>query len=108
MHFRISVLTILALASSVLSQIPVAHCPGPVQCCGRHGSAEDPTILSMAQVLGVDIRGTPGTMIALNCNPITVTGQALSSCGETPVCCRENLLNGLINVGCVPVELNVG
>ncbi|KAJ3512144.1 hypothetical protein NLJ89_g3695 [Agrocybe chaxingu] len=46
-------------------------------------------------------------IVGLTCNPISVIGIGGNSCTAQPVCCQNNSFNGLIAIGCTPVNLNL-
>ncbi|PPQ96840.1 hypothetical protein CVT26_006009 [Gymnopilus dilepis] len=78
---------------------------GPVQCCNNVGSAESLGVTSLLSLLGIAV--DPITAIlGLDCNPISVIGAGRDSSAQ-PVCCTNNNFNGLINVGCTPINLNL-
>ncbi|KAF8553862.1 fungal hydrophobin [Imleria badia] len=45
--------------------------------------------------------------LGLVCSPLTVIGVAGNSCNQQTVCCENNNFNGLINVGCTPINANL-
>jgi len=63
----------------------------------------------MDQVLGLlgIIAGPLNTVLGVNCSPITGIGASGTSCSSQTVCCTGNNFNGLINVGCTPININV-
>ncbi|KIJ15992.1 fungal hydrophobin [Paxillus involutus ATCC 200175] len=76
---------------------------GPIQCCNQLFTAgsETATLLGLGDVLA-GITGLVGT----SCTPITVIGLGSGSdCMQQPVCCNGNTQNGLINIGCSPINL---
>ncbi|KAI9455832.1 hydrophobin 2 [Boletus coccyginus] len=58
------------------------------------------------------VSGVLGVLNGLNlaggatCSPISVIGVAGNSCTQQPVCCSNNNFNGLVNVGCTPINVN--
>ncbi|KAJ3521001.1 hypothetical protein NMY22_g4154 [Coprinellus aureogranulatus] len=80
---------------------------GTIQCCN---SAQDVKTLSHEhslayQLIGIDVGSITG-MIGANCSPLSVIGLAGNSCSSQPVCCSDNKFNGLIAVGCTPININ--
>ncbi|GAB88060.1 hypothetical protein GORBP_124_00010, partial [Gordonia rubripertincta NBRC 101908] len=45
--------------------------------------------------------------IGLTCDPISVIGIGGNSCTAQPVCCENNNFNGVVALGCTPVNLNL-
>ncbi|KAH7883461.1 hydrophobin 2 [Phlebopus sp. FC_14] len=106
-------LPIAALAAVVAAgpakrgTIPASQCnTGDLSCCNQVESASDPTVTTLASLLGI-VLGPVDALVGLSCTPITVIGTGSgATCTQQPVCCTDNNYNGLINVGCSPVDLN--
>ncbi|EGN97249.1 hypothetical protein SERLA73DRAFT_17726, partial [Serpula lacrymans var. lacrymans S7.3] len=82
---------------------------GPIQCCN---SVENVSFINditfrLSGFLGsLGILGPITGQIGLNCNPITGIGAGLGpQCTSQPVCCTDAHFNGLINVGCSPINI---
>ncbi|PBK84066.1 fungal hydrophobin [Armillaria gallica] len=80
---------------------------GSAQCCG---STQSPTDLSapvstLLGLLGV-VAGQLTGNVGVSCSPITVIGLGSNQCSDQVVCCDGNNFNGLVSLGCTP--LNVG
>ncbi|KAI9570794.1 fungal hydrophobin [Boletus coccyginus] len=43
----------------------------------------------------------------ITCSPIGVIQVAGNSCTQQPVCCTGNTFNGLVNVACTPINVNL-
>ncbi|KAG2032424.1 hypothetical protein BDR03DRAFT_970119 [Suillus americanus] len=44
--------------------------------------------------------------VGLGCTPISVIGTGDgASCLQQPVCCSNESYNGLVNIGCTPINL---
>ncbi|KAF9561683.1 fungal hydrophobin [Agrocybe pediades] len=80
---------------------------GAVQCCDQIFPAES----EQANWLGGLVGATVGAITAgvgLSCVPITVIGVGSGGqCASQPVCCTENHMNGLVTLGCNPINVNV-
>ncbi|EIW77382.1 fungal hydrophobin [Coniophora puteana RWD-64-598 SS2] len=78
---------------------------GTLSCCDNHLSAHDAQGPLGQLGLGDLLNGVTGN-VGVNCNPITVigTGQG-ATCTNEPVCCDHNNYNGLLNLGCSPVNV---
>ncbi|KIJ51363.1 hypothetical protein M422DRAFT_244541 [Sphaerobolus stellatus SS14] len=56
-------------------------------------------------LLGIVVQGVD-VLVGLDCTTIPVIGGALgASCAQQPVCCENNHINGLNNIGCTPISL---
>ncbi|KAI1784171.1 fungal hydrophobin-domain-containing protein [Ganoderma leucocontextum] len=104
-----------AVVSALLAAVTAIPTPGaaagscntgPMQCCNTVGQSNDPAVTQgLPALLQVVLRGL-NVPIGLNCDPITVIGAGFSSsCKAQPVCCENNSVGGLVNIGCVPVSL---
>ncbi|KIM84790.1 hypothetical protein PILCRDRAFT_369233 [Piloderma croceum F 1598] len=75
-------------------------------CCKTVSEASDPDTNKLLGLLGViaDVQA----LVGINCTPITVIGTG-SGCAESqsPVCCNKNEFNGLVNLGCSPLNIGV-
>ena len=79
---------------------------GAVFCCNNLMPATNANLAQLSGLLGVQLPSVPG-FIGLTCNPASVLGIGGNSCSAQPVCCTNNNFGGLINLGCVPVNLNL-
>ncbi|KAG2029956.1 fungal hydrophobin-domain-containing protein [Suillus americanus] len=81
---------------------------GDIQCCESYTSVEN---------YNNEFSGTPGfiaivadaaSMVGSNCSPLTIVGTG-SGCeaNQEPLCCSNNEYNGLVNIGCTPINLNL-
>ncbi|KAF9483029.1 fungal hydrophobin [Pholiota conissans] len=114
MFARASSVFVLALpvlaAANVLPRTdgsgPSNQCnTGSLQCCNS-------TATSASQLTGVAgllaaLLGPITGIIGVTCSPITVIGASGTSCNEQPVCCTNNSFNGVIALGCTPININV-
>ncbi|TFY58305.1 hypothetical protein EVJ58_g6502 [Rhodofomes roseus] len=77
---------------------------GPVQCCKTtesSGNLSDGTT-SLLGVLGINVSDLAND-IGLNC--ASLVGGA--TCSSKTVCCQNNTFNGLIAIGCVPIDISL-
>ncbi|KAF9465337.1 hydrophobin [Collybia nuda] len=109
-----SKITLLLVATLILpiiaTPVPdnVNSCnTGTIQCCQQFfdsDSASATALLGLAGLLGDGATGQIGT----NCTPITPIGLGSgSNCRQAPMCCTENSYNGLIVVGCNPINVSL-
>ncbi|KAF9218472.1 fungal hydrophobin [Gyrodon lividus] len=77
---------------------------GAIQCCNQTfdviASSVTGSLLDPADILA----GVEG-IVGLNCSPIASVLGGGSTCQQQPICCTGNTYNGLINVGCSPVNI---
>ncbi|KAH7884679.1 hydrophobin 2 [Phlebopus sp. FC_14] len=94
-----------AAAPSSTNAEPASQCnTGPIQCCN---SASDPSVIPLLGLLGIDLSDL-NVLVGLTCSPITVIGTGLGgSCSADPVCCENNNFDGLISIGCTPININL-
>ncbi|KAF8550908.1 fungal hydrophobin [Imleria badia] len=115
MYARFSILPIAALAA-VVAAAPNAldarndssECnTGSLQCCTSTQTSTPATLTELGGLLGLVLPTIDG-LIGLGCTPITVIGTGSgASCTQQPVCCTDNSFNGVINLGCSPVNLGL-
>ncbi|TEB32732.1 fungal hydrophobin [Coprinellus micaceus] len=88
---------------------------GDIQCCNSVHSSKDDAVSGLLGLLGIDLGLT--SIVGLNCSPLSALalgGNSWSSAiyvrpldsTSQQVCCSDNHYNGLVAVGCTPV--NVG
>ncbi|PBK73266.1 fungal hydrophobin [Armillaria solidipes] len=112
MFSRLTALAVLALpffvaaSPATTTTVTGGSCnTGSAQCCK---SVQDPKSSAVQQALGllnIPI-GTITAGVGLTCDPITVIGLGTTQCANQPVCCEQNNYNGLVALGCTPI--NVG
>ncbi|KAF8984469.1 hydrophobin 2 [Cyathus striatus] len=112
MQFKLSLATLalatLAVATPARRNIPASSCTGStgaLQCCDSTGQATDPAISKLFGPLGIVVQDVTG-LVGVTCSPISVVGVGGSSCTAQPVCCTNNSFNGVVALGCSPVDIN--
>ncbi|KAH0830199.1 fungal hydrophobin [Lanmaoa asiatica] len=97
-----------AAAPSELAVRQTSQCnTGSMHCCSTTTSANNPAIAGLLGLLGIAIGDLTST-VGVACSPITGTGLGSgSSCTQQPVCCNNVYQNGLINLGCSPININL-
>ncbi|KIJ21149.1 fungal hydrophobin [Paxillus involutus ATCC 200175] len=108
------VLPIVALAAvamaapSALEARGSSQCnTGPIQCCSSTMSSSTTTLAELSSLLGLSLPSIGG-LIGLSCSSITGVGTGTGAvCTQQPVCCSDNTYNGLINLGCSPININL-
>ncbi|KAF5348086.1 hypothetical protein D9758_010065 [Tetrapyrgos nigripes] len=106
MQFKI--LTISALATlAVATDAPASQCnTGGLQCCNSVQTTPTSLVSTILGLLGI-VLGSADVPIGVTCNPISVIGIGGNSCTAQPVCCTNNSFNGIVALGCSPVNLNL-
>ncbi|EJD03535.1 fungal hydrophobin, partial [Fomitiporia mediterranea MF3/22] len=79
---------------------------GALQCCQSVQDSNSNPISVLLGLLGV-VLGPVNIPVGVTCSPITVVGAGGTSCSAQPVCCENNSFNGLIALGCTPININL-
>ncbi|KAK0205203.1 hydrophobin-251 [Desarmillaria ectypa] len=79
---------------------------GAVQCCQSVQSATSTPVSTLLGLLGV-VLGNLGVDVGITCSPISVIGVGGNSCSAQTVCCEDNSFNGLIAIGCTPINIGL-
>ncbi|KAH9478603.1 Fruiting body protein SC4 [Psilocybe cubensis] len=80
---------------------------GSLKCCDHVGdvktlSQEYPSLVSLlTATIPID------AIVGVDCSPLSAVSITSNSCSAQPACCTDNKVNGLVNVQCVPVNLNL-
>ncbi|KAF4614951.1 hypothetical protein D9613_003327 [Agrocybe pediades] len=112
MQFKLATaLAFVTLAAATVTPVrrtePASQCnTGDLQCCSSVQSASSPSVAGLLGLLGVPLGSVTG-LVGLTCSPITAIGIAGNSCSAQPVCCSNNTFNGVVALGCTPVNLNL-
>ncbi|KAL5523252.1 SC3_2 [Sanghuangporus sanghuang] len=99
--------TTVTVTATATATEPASQCnTGPIQCCDSVQSADSFTISTLLGLLGIVLEDLD-VLVGLTCDPISVVGVGSSGCDAHPVCCENNDFNGLISIGCVPVNIEL-
>ncbi|KAK0200382.1 hydrophobin 2 [Desarmillaria ectypa] len=79
---------------------------GTVQCCQQVESADSNIVSTLSGLLGIAL-GALGLDVGITCSPISVIGVGGNSCSAQTVCCSGNTFNGLIALGCTPINIGL-
>ncbi|PFH45529.1 hypothetical protein AMATHDRAFT_51622 [Amanita thiersii Skay4041] len=83
---------------------------GPVQRCNSVQSAQQASTAVLTLVLSATSMG-PNQItgqIGLTCSPIGIMGSTgANSCSSQTVCCENNSFNGVVALGCTPVNISL-
>ncbi|THU76411.1 fungal hydrophobin, partial [Dendrothele bispora CBS 962.96] len=75
------------------------------QCCQTVQKASENPVAQVLGALNIPVADA-NVPVGLTCTPISLIGVGGTNCASQPVCCKENNFNGLVALGCTPV--NVG
>ncbi|MET0404422.1 MAG: hydrophobin family protein [Cystobacter sp.] len=96
-----------ALVLALNAQMTNSCNSGPLLCCNSVRPVSDPNISQVLNLLGVSTAGMdPQSLAGMQCSPLSVIGGGGGACTAQPVCCMDNRFNGLIALGCTPINLN--
>ncbi|KJA23934.1 hypothetical protein HYPSUDRAFT_66025 [Hypholoma sublateritium FD-334 SS-4] len=96
-----------AARRSTPSNAPSSQCnTGPVQCCNSVQQANNPVVSLLLDLL--NIGGLSGdTQVGTTCSPLSAVGVGSNSCSSQTVCCENNSFNGVVAIGCTPININL-
>ncbi|KAF9007119.1 fungal hydrophobin-domain-containing protein [Cyathus striatus] len=77
---------------------------GALQCCDSVQAANSPAASSLLSVLGIVVQDVTA-QVGLTCSPISVVGTGGNSCTAQPACCTNNSFNGVVALGCTPINI---
>ncbi|KAG6835096.1 hypothetical protein H0H93_004873 [Arthromyces matolae] len=107
------VLTMFALsrlatvAAAALLILPSSIIAAPAALSGRSQSSSSVVQNLLPGLLGIAI-GALNIPVGLDCDPVGVlVGITGVDCSAQTVCCEDNTFNGVIAIGCVPINLNI-
>ncbi|RDW56674.1 hypothetical protein BP6252_14060 [Coleophoma cylindrospora] len=96
---------VTAAPSPQLSLTSRSQCSsGIAVCCSSIVAATDQAVGAITAILGVLLPSTD-INVGLSCSPITVVGTGSSDCAGQPACCGNDNFNGLMSIGCIPIQL---
>ncbi|KAF4580673.1 hypothetical protein EYR40_003072 [Pleurotus pulmonarius] len=99
--------TVTTTSQPAPTSIPASQCStGPVQCCNSLEEADSLPVATLLGLLGVVIQGVD-VLVGITCSPLSVIGIGSNSCNAQAVCCQHNDVNGVVAIGCTPVNLNL-
>ncbi|KAF5310912.1 hypothetical protein D9619_007759 [Psilocybe cf. subviscida] len=113
MQFKLAAFTTVAAVATLAAATPTGgsgpsnQCnTGSLQCCNSVQNADSKSIAGLLSLLGIVV-GTITGQVGVTCSPITVIGASGTSCSAQPVCCTNNSFNGVVALGCTPINLNI-
>ncbi|KAF9484820.1 hydrophobin-315 [Pholiota conissans] len=107
MQFKVIAALALGATLAAATGSPSNQCnTGSLQCCASTGKATDPAISTLLGSLGIVVQDVTA-LVGVTCSPITVIGASGTSCSEQSVCCTNNSFNGVVALGCTPININL-
>ncbi|KAG6812250.1 hypothetical protein H0H92_003706 [Tricholoma furcatifolium] len=100
------------LSAAILLALPVLALAGGCTtgeqtCCKSVEDANSPNVATLlGTLLGVAAQGVTG-QVGLTCSPLTVVLASGVSCNAQTVCCENNNFNGIVALGCTPINVNL-
>ncbi|RXW20589.1 hypothetical protein EST38_g5267 [Candolleomyces aberdarensis] len=106
----IAVSSLFLAAAAAPSGSNTSQCnSGYVACCNtvQEAKSVNNSVSKALALVKVDVGSLTG-YVASNCSPINVLAVGSgASCSSQQVCCQNNYYNGLINVGCSPINVSL-
>ncbi|KAH6918305.1 fungal hydrophobin-domain-containing protein [Coprinopsis sp. MPI-PUGE-AT-0042] len=95
----------LVSASPLVARSEGSCNSGTLKCCESVQPTTNSPAATLAGLLGIvpQLTGSFG----LHCNSLNVFGAGGNTCSQQTVCCNDTKFNGLIAVGCTPINLQV-
>ncbi|KAF8649124.1 hypothetical protein AX16_006005 [Volvariella volvacea WC 439] len=114
--FALVALTALVAAGGPTQTVTVTATPSPtpggqcntgeITCCNQVQSAGTPAVSTLLGLLGIVVQDV-NVPIGITCSPISVIGIGGNSCTAQPVCCQNNTFNGVVAIGCTPINISL-
>ncbi|KAG6810321.1 hypothetical protein H0H92_012410 [Tricholoma furcatifolium] len=76
-------------------------------CCNSVHDSQDAEVAKIFSLIGIAAQGVTG-QVGVTCVPVSaLVGINGQSCSQQTVCCADNNYNGIVALGCTPVNANV-
>jgi len=99
--------TVTVTAQPSPTPIPASQCnTSNIRCCNSVQSASSSTASLLLGLLGI-VLSDPNVLVGITCTPLSIVGVGGNSCTAQPVCCTNNSFNGVIAIGCTPINVNL-
>ncbi|KAF8649119.1 hypothetical protein AX16_006000 [Volvariella volvacea WC 439] len=99
--------TTVTVTAAPTSTIPASQCnTGDLQCCNSLQDANSGLVGLLLGLLGI-ILPPLDILVGITCSPLSIIGVGGNSCSAQPVCCQNNEFNGIIAIGCTPININL-
>ncbi|KAF5379706.1 hypothetical protein D9615_005675 [Tricholomella constricta] len=80
---------------------------GSIQCCQQSFASDSASASALLGLVGIPIDGLAG-QVGTSCTPITPIGLGSgANCRQAPMCCSSNNYNGLVVIGCTPINVSL-
>ncbi|KAF4581591.1 hypothetical protein EYR40_009874 [Pleurotus pulmonarius] len=97
----------VAVASPLAARTDSYECStGPVKCCNNMESHQSAKADLIASLLSLDLGGITG-QLSLQCSPVASLLGGGPKCSGQTVCCKDTKFNGLVNIGCTPINIGL-
>ncbi|EAW15259.1 hydrophobin family protein [Aspergillus clavatus NRRL 1] len=95
---------IIGAVATVSAQNTGSCNTGTLQCCNQVDDSKNLSarLTGLLDILGIDANNLSG-LVGANYAGVAVIGQ--QSCSAQPVCCTNNNFNGLVALGCTPIDI---
>ncbi|CAA7267820.1 unnamed protein product [Cyclocybe aegerita] len=104
---KVPVTTTVTVKPPSPTSTPISQCnTGAIQCCNDIQRANTKIVTGLLGLLGVVINEVTA-LVGITCSPLSVIGIGGNSCTAQPVCCEHNTFNGIIAIGCTPININL-
>ncbi|KAJ3502223.1 hypothetical protein NLJ89_g8988 [Agrocybe chaxingu] len=102
-------LAVLAATPALVSALATTNKPScntdSLQCCKnvyQSNSKEAAKVLSPFNIAAGSVTG----LVGADCNSIVSVLSSGTSCNQQTVCCTDNRFEGVVALGCTPINLN--
>ncbi|KAF9255933.1 hypothetical protein L218DRAFT_882885, partial [Marasmius fiardii PR-910] len=75
-------------------------------CCKNVRSSKDTVVRGLLAQLGVNLNGAD-IPIGTTCSPSQIIGIGGTSCSGQTVCCENTKFDGVVALGCVPINITL-
>ncbi|KIY45479.1 fungal hydrophobin [Fistulina hepatica ATCC 64428] len=97
----------LTSPGSTATSIPPSDCAvSNTQCCDTITTTSDPAVNVLLGLLGIVVN-LVDVVVGLTCTPISILSGGNNGCSGEVVCCEDDNFNGLIDIGCTPINVNL-
>ncbi|KAF5328379.1 hypothetical protein D9619_013267 [Psilocybe cf. subviscida] len=105
--FTLAIATLAAATPTKRDNSPNNQCnTGKMQCCESVQPADSAQATSLLGLVGTVVHDV-SAMVGITCSPISGVGIGGNSCTAQPTCCTGNSFDGVIVIGCSPININL-
>ncbi|KAG2749247.1 fungal hydrophobin [Suillus brevipes Sb2] len=102
--------SILALLPFALLAVAGGQCnTGEIQCCNNSTSYDSYAAQKAFNQTGlVNVVAVVNAVVGLECSGVSVVGTSDGcSANQEPLCCTDNKYNGVVSLGCTPINVKL-